>query len=371
MDKDKDKRGLLSAPSSSASSSSLRMLYAQAMEPQPQTMQGQTHRAAYWAATDSEYNNNYVYGHGCSSSSSASSASSSSSSGVNSNSWLRFALGQTPDNDKDEKNHSQHQQQSQNQNQNQMTLSSLFTAVRMYAGIPSKVRGGMGMGVSLFIGRRVRSATLTLTVAVAAVALLLVLRVATLAPVCHHSSPACLIIPDDSPPATQPLVPLPLHPTVLYYNTHGGCAQNMKGVMRSLGVRVDHFNPQQVSGYGMNARRAKALIDQGHVDYVCSKYDIIILGDTIPHGRAILESLLLPNSRNQCRSKIVVEMTNRFDWDITDKSAYYDSISKLVQLSKTVFKDKLFWVANNNVEKAFLEHKVGVSMPHVRVLRPL
>ncbi|KAJ3086077.1 hypothetical protein HK100_008823, partial [Physocladia obscura] len=339
MDKDKDKnKGSSSTSASPASSTSLRMLYAQAMEPQATQGYEQTHEGAYWAATESEYSNNYAYGHGSGSSSSAGNASSSSSSGVNSNTWLRFALGQTPDNDKNEKNnHYQHQQpQIQNENQNQMTLSSLLTAVRMYAGIPSKVRGGMGMGgVSLLVGRRVRSATLTLTVVVAAVALLLVLRVATLAPVCHHSSPACLIIPDDSPPATQPLVPLPLHPTVLYYNTHGGCAQNMKGVMRSLGVRVDHFNPQQVSGYGMNAHRAKALIDQGHVDYVCSKYDIIILGDTIPHGRAILESLLLPNPSNQCRSKIVVEMTNRFDWDITDKSAYYDSISKLVQLSKT------------------------------------
>ena len=165
-----------------------------------------------------------------------------------------------------------------------------------------------------------------------------------------------MIIPDDN----QDAIAMPVHPTVLYYNTHGGCNQNMRGVMRSLGVKVDLFNPKQVSGYGMSAQRARYLIDSGHVDFVCSKYDIIILGDTIPHGRAILESLLLKDPMKQCRSKVVVEMTNRFDWDITDKSAYYNTISELVQLSKTTLKDKLFWVANNNVEKAFLEHKVRI-----------
>ncbi|KAJ3295848.1 hypothetical protein HDU79_008200 [Rhizoclosmatium sp. JEL0117] len=198
--------------------------------------------------------------------------------------------------------------------------------------------------------------------------LFVVLRLTLLRrPVCHHNSASCLIVPDDN----QDAVAMPVHPTVLYYNTHGGCNQNIRGVMRSLGVKVDLFNPKQVSGYGMTASRARYLIDSGHVDFVCSKYDIIIIGDTIPHGRALLESLLEKDPMKQCRSKLVVEMTNRFDWDITDKSAYYNTISELVQLSKTSLKEKLFWVANNNVEKAWLEHKVGVSMPHVRVLRPL
>ncbi|KAI9350222.1 hypothetical protein BDR26DRAFT_852046 [Obelidium mucronatum] len=245
---------------------------------------------------------------------------------------------------------------------------SLLAALQLYFSIPAKMRSGLGVGVGVALpfslNRRVRLG-LVATAVLATVALLRMLT--TLKPVCHHNSTNCVIIPDDN----QDAVAMPVHPTVLYYNTHGGCNQNMRGVMRSLGVKVDLFNPKQVAGYGMSASRARYLIESGHVDFVCSKYDIIIIGDTIPHGRALLESLLEKDPMKQCRSKIVVEMTNRFDWDITDKSAYYNTISELVQLSKTTLKDKLFWVANNNVEKAFLEHKVGVSMPMVRVLRPL
>ncbi|KAJ3265810.1 hypothetical protein HDU77_003830 [Chytriomyces hyalinus] len=284
--------------------------------------------------------------------------------------------------------HAQSQQpQTPPPNSSQWSLSpwSLMAAYRLYASIPSKMRTAPALLPSLSSassssvpfavsiaahlvavgGRRVRIQQLLLT-ACAALILALVL-LTTARPVCHHNSSSCVIIPDDSVEA----VAMPVHPTVLYYNTHGGCNQNMRGVMRSLGVKVDLFNPKQVAGYGMSASRARYLIESGHVDFVCSRYDIIVIGDTIPHGRALLESLLEKDTMKQCRSKIVVEMTNRFDWDVSDKAAYYNTISALVQLSKTTLKDKLFWVANNNVEKAFLEHKVGVSMPAVRVLRPL
>ncbi|KAJ3263635.1 hypothetical protein HDU77_010282 [Chytriomyces hyalinus] len=261
---------------------------------------------------------------------------------------------------------------------------SLMAAYRLYTSIPSKMRSSaptllsspsssssvpfaVSVAAHFFAvsGRRVRIQQLLLAACVVLVCALILL--ATARPVCHHNSSSCVIIPDDTVEATA----MPIHPTVLYYNTHGGCNQNMRGVMRSLGVKVDLFNPKQVAGYGMSASRARYLIESGHVDFVCSRYDIIVIGDTIPHGRALLESLLEKEPMKQCRSKIVVEMTNRFDWDVSDKAAYYNTISALVQLSKTTLKDKLFWVANNNVEKAFLEHKVGVSMPAVRVLRPL
>ncbi|KAJ3060309.1 hypothetical protein HDU98_003714 [Podochytrium sp. JEL0797] len=234
---------------------------------------------------------------------------------------------------------------------------SLLAAAQLYVSLPSKTPKG--------IPRRIK-AVLLFVLAFFLLLFLVRMRIPN-ANVCNHNAKQCVIIPDTN----QEAIAMPVHPTVLYYNTHGGCNQNMRGVMRSLGVKVDLFNPKQITGYGMSASRARHLIDSGHVDFICSRYDIIILGDTIPHGRAILESLLEKDPMKQCRSKVVVEMTNRFDWDVKDKSAYYNTISELVQLSKTVLKDKLFWVANNNVEKAFLEHKVGVSMPMVRVLRPL
>ncbi|KAI9350221.1 hypothetical protein BDR26DRAFT_891514 [Obelidium mucronatum] len=155
-------------------------------------------------------------------------------------------------------------------------------------------------------------------------------------------------------------------PSVLYYNTHGGTNMNMKGIMKSLSLELDIFNPKQVTNYGMSHARAKALIDGGHVEYICSLYDIIIIGDTIPHGRALMQSLLERPNR-QCKSKIVVEMTNRFDWDVKDRRAYYAMVKQLVLKRR----DKIYWVANNNVEQAFLEFLVQVKMPDVRILRPI
>ncbi|KAJ3064658.1 hypothetical protein HDU98_011952 [Podochytrium sp. JEL0797] len=108
------------------------------------------------------------------------------------------------------------------------------------------------------------------------------------------------------------------------------------------------------------------LIQAGHVSWICDQYDIIIIGDTSPHGRALLESYLLPPAQ-QCSAKVIVEMTNRFDWDVKDRNAYFAMVRRLVLERR----EQVWWVANNNVEQAYVEFLVGVKMPDVRLLRPL
>ncbi|KAJ3346515.1 hypothetical protein HDU83_002914 [Entophlyctis luteolus] len=162
----------------------------------------------------------------------------------------------------------------------------------------------------------------------------------------------------------------------LYYNTHFGAGANVAAVAEALGVRVDMFSPHAIAGYGMSHRRAQALLNSGHVAHVCSLYDAIILGDTIPHGRAILLSLVDSDRTRRCRSKVVVEMTNRFDWSVADKSKYYSLFRKLVRSSTNPSGElygKLFWVANNNVEQRYMEHKLNIWMPvgSVRIIRPM
>ncbi|KAJ3115449.1 hypothetical protein HK100_001344 [Physocladia obscura] len=163
---------------------------------------------------------------------------------------------------------------------------------------------------------------------------------------------------------------------ILYYNTHAGAASNMAAVARAMDITLDSFSPAHVSGYGMSGARAKKLLHEGHVDAVCGLYDTVIIADTIPHGRAILLSLLQKVAPQRCRARVVVEITNRFDWDVKDKRAYYKMFRELIKLStlKTGrLYGQLFWVANNNVEQRYMEDKLGIWMPKgsVRIIRPV
>ncbi|KAJ3021093.1 UNVERIFIED_CONTAM: hypothetical protein HDU68_009810, partial [Siphonaria sp. JEL0065] len=111
----------------------------------------------------------------------------------------------------------------------------------------------------------------------------------------------------------------------LYYNTHGGTLTNIEGAMNALDLSLDSFDAGMVTSHGSSGRRARALIEAGHVDWICSSYDVIIICDTIPHGRSILLSLLEEEPSRRCQSKVVVEMTNRFDWEAPAKTTDFIS----------------------------------------------
>ncbi|KAJ3016840.1 UNVERIFIED_CONTAM: hypothetical protein HDU68_012000 [Siphonaria sp. JEL0065] len=217
-------------------------------------------------------------------------------------------------------------------------------------------------------------ATLTIATCLATIYLIfgetLLLPVETnIAQVCNDHSPDCIITHRTQSSTSNSTS---LKPKVLYYNTHGGAGENMEGVMSRLDIQLDFFNPKQITGYGMSAKRAQHLIRNGHVDFVCGLYDVIIIGDTIPHGRALMQSLLEKDPAKRCKSKIVVEMTNRFDWDVKDKKAYYKMWKELIKRSEKDLKGKIVWVANNNVEQAYMEFKLRYMAPKAfRVLRPI
>ncbi|KAJ3249823.1 hypothetical protein HDU77_007405 [Chytriomyces hyalinus] len=162
-------------------------------------------------------------------------------------------------------------------------------------------------------------------------------------------------------------------PAVLYYNRHGGCRTNLFAALEKLGLssKMATFDPSQLSGYGMSHARAQQLIQRGHVQFVCNKYDVVIVADTIPHARALLLSLLETDTRVQCQSKIVLEITNRFDWQVKDVDAYYWMMRALVEATESRLKGRLFWVANNAFDKAYIEARLGVKMPFIRLIRPM
>ncbi|KAJ3295866.1 hypothetical protein HDU79_008218 [Rhizoclosmatium sp. JEL0117] len=150
-------------------------------------------------------------------------------------------------------------------------------------------------------------------------------------------------------------------PRVLYYNTHAGTRENMKGVMQSLGMHLDEFNSDIVAHVGNTGRRSRQLIREGHAAWV-------IIADTIPHGRQLFESWLHPDPLKHCGSKIILEMTNRFDWDVTDKFTYYANLRKIIATTH----NRLYFVSNNNAEFAWLQDKLGIKISGLKhILRPL
>ncbi|KAJ3066254.1 hypothetical protein HDU99_003902 [Rhizoclosmatium hyalinum] len=189
---------------------------------------------------------------------------------------------------------------------------------------------------------------------------------------CNQHTPDCIVSHQSLSPTTSNPPKPPTKPSILYYNTHSGAADNIAHVASSLSLPLSHFNPSQVTSYGTSHSRAKALINSGHVKWICSLTDVIVIGDTIPHGRAILLSFLDTDPSKWCSARVVVEMTNRFDWDVKDRRRYYRMVRELVRRSELDLKGRLVWVANNNVEQAFVEWKIGAKFPKpIRVLRPV
>ncbi|KAJ3025196.1 UNVERIFIED_CONTAM: hypothetical protein HDU68_007377 [Siphonaria sp. JEL0065] len=155
-------------------------------------------------------------------------------------------------------------------------------------------------------------------------------------------------------------------PRITYFNGHRGCDENLHGVLSKLRLNFNIVNPRNITRYGMSGLDARELIDSGYISKLCNASDVIIIADTVPDGRAILLSLLEPSKSKRCKSKIVIEMTNRFDWMIPDPEEYYDMLRKIFELKPK----NLWWTANNPFEGPFMNSRVGSSI-EVKLLRSL
>ncbi|KAJ3014453.1 UNVERIFIED_CONTAM: hypothetical protein HDU68_000277 [Siphonaria sp. JEL0065] len=155
-------------------------------------------------------------------------------------------------------------------------------------------------------------------------------------------------------------------PRITYFNGHRGCDENLYGVLSKLHLNFNIVNPRNITRYGMSGLDARELIDSGYISKLCNASEVIIIADTVPDGRAILLSLLEPSKSKSCKSNIVIEMTNRFDWMIPDPEEYYDMLRKIFELKPK----NLWWTANNPFEGPFMHSKVG-STPEVKLLRSL
>ncbi|KAI8611579.1 hypothetical protein BC830DRAFT_1140632 [Chytriomyces sp. MP71] len=154
-------------------------------------------------------------------------------------------------------------------------------------------------------------------------------------------------------------------PRVLYYNRHGACTNNMNYVTRRLGLNYTLIRPGFLGDLGMREGRANDIIGDGFVKVVCAAADVIIISDTLPDARPLLQSLLRKNPSDRCQSHIVIELTNRFDWGIFDFDEYHQLIWELSRANLT----NLHWVANNAFEAKVMADDC-MANPSFRLLRP-
>ncbi|KAJ3384282.1 hypothetical protein HDU84_003049 [Entophlyctis sp. JEL0112] len=124
-------------------------------------------------------------------------------------------------------------------------------------------------------------------------------------------------------------------------------------------------NPRAVTYYGMAGADAQELIDSGYIAALCNASDVIIIADTVPDGRGILlaKRQRLPDCAN---TSVIVEMTNRYDWNVPDREEYHKMLRALVAEPP---KD-LVWTQNNPFEAPFIFSQVG-SVPNVSLVRSM
>ncbi|KAI9329006.1 hypothetical protein DFJ73DRAFT_765812 [Zopfochytrium polystomum] len=142
----------------------------------------------------------------------------------------------------------------------------------------------------------------------------------------------------------------------------------MNWIMGKLGLSVTQINPFDLElEYGMAKADADALRENDFTKTLCAQYDIIIVGDTIPDARAILQDLQLQTPHCGA-AHVVLEITARFDAFVEEGPDYDDYRATFRDLYRRDEK-RLHVVANNPFEM-FHAFQNGVRFRRWRVLRP-
>jgi hypothetical protein len=84
------------------------------------------------------------------------------------------------------------------------------------------------------------------------------------------------------------------------------------------------------------------------------------VGDTIPLGRAFYQA-----SPHICKSKIAIQVTNRFDFAVHDKKQYLKLMRKLVD------NPNVYWIPNNDYDMFYLHlHEIKPKSESMMLIRP-
>ena len=141
--------------------------------------------------------------------------------------------------------------------------------------------------------------------------------------------------------------------SVLYLSLHQGTIDEIVFAFerKNIGITVinlvedKRFDIKERYGYSISDSIANKYIKSGLVKELCDKYDLIIIGDTIPMGRPFFQA------SKTCKAKLALQITNRFDYNVAGSMDYIQLMQNLVN------NHNVFWLPNNDFELFYLNHK--------------
>lgn len=120
---------------------------------------------------------------------------------------------------------------------------------------------------------------------------------------------------------------------IFHYTMHTGCACDIKQLFKKYDVELKTYIPKKRNHekYIISGQRIKDLWEEHKKDFLSS--DVLIFSDTTPFSRPVLENLNLISKD----VKILLWITNRFNYGIENDQEYYDLLNSIKNDSRVYF----------------------------------
>jgi len=149
---------------------------------------------------------------------------------------------------------------------------------------------------------------------------------------------------------------LNINKTIIYISRHDGTIANFKTIGELLNFNVSVLTPTYEFEEGPPCFREDKC--KTFVKNICSSYDYVVISDVIPDSYPFLI--------NDCNTKIILEITNRFDLFVPDdnKVDYYKNFGAAIINNKNIT------VVENNPYEVFFACQQGIFIPNYYLIRP-
>ena len=140
---------------------------------------------------------------------------------------------------------------------------------------------------------------------------------------------------------------------ILYVSRHEGTIANFDYIAKHLGFNITVLKPD----YGYRGKPKCYVEDKcrSFVKEKCSEFDFIIISDIIPDSYIYVT--------NKCNKKIILEITNRFDYSVKDKT-YYKVMAQAVKKKNVI-------VAENNPFEVYHACEKNIFIANYYLIRPV
>lgn len=137
---------------------------------------------------------------------------------------------------------------------------------------------------------------------------------------------------------------------VFHYSMHDGCSSDIKNFLKKYDADLTTIVPKERphESYIIDFKKANELWELYEKDFLSS--DIIIFSDTIPFSRSVLQNLDLISKD----TKIILWVTNRFNYAIESDQSYYELLEKIKH------DERVYFFYANKFEKIYLNNFVKI-----------